>query len=351
MPSPTPSPARAVLAAAALLTLAACGAGATPGASPSATADGAASADDAAFPVTIEHALGTTTIEEAPERVVTLGWGSQDTVLALGTVPVGVPADTWAGDPDTGLLPWTQDAVEELGGELPTTYVDLPEVDIEKIAALQPDLILATYSGISAEVYAQLEQLAPTVAYPETPWLVSWRDQTLINGRALGQEAAAQDLVAEMEDLVATTAAENPELDGVTFAYVYASPDGTLAAYVAGDPRVDLLTDLGMELAPSIAALDVPDGTFYANLGTEGTALLEDADVLVTWFNSAEEQARVEAQGTFAAIPAVQRGSYLPILDRPLGMAMSTTTALSLPWGLAEFVPQLSEAAAAAPTS
>ncbi|WP_182112832.1 MULTISPECIES: iron-siderophore ABC transporter substrate-binding protein [unclassified Actinotalea] len=334
-----------LVAATTALTLAACGGTADDGDE----AGAATSEESSAFPVTIEHALGTTTIEEEPERVVTLGWGSQDTALALGVVPVGIPADTWAGDPETGLLPWTAEAIDELGGELPETYVDLPEVDVEEIAALEPDLILATYSGISPEVYAQLELIAPTVAYPDQPWLVSWQDQTLINGRALGQEAEAEELVAEMEALLAETGAENPSLEGLTFAYVYGSPDGTLSAYVEGDPRVELLTGLGMELAPGVADLEAPEGTFFVNLGTESTDLLADADVLITWFNDEQEQASVEALGTFASIPAVQRGSYLPLLDRQLGMAMSTTTALGLPWGLSEFVPQLVEAADAVP--
>ncbi|MBX9246858.1 iron-siderophore ABC transporter substrate-binding protein [Actinotalea ferrariae] len=333
-----------VVAAVTAFALAACG-GATTDDEPEESESPAAEGDDSAFPVTIEHALGTTTIEAAPERVVTIGWGSQDTALALGTVPVGVPADTWAGDEETGLLPWTAEAVEELGGELPTTFVDLPEVDVEAVAELQPDLILATYSGISPEVYAQLEQLAPTIAYPEQPWLVSWQDQTIINGTALGQAEEAERLVADMEELLARTGSENPSLAGRTFAFVYTDADGTLSAYVEGDPRVDLLTGLGMELAPGVAGLEAPEGTFFVDLGTESMDLLDDADVLITWFNDEEEQATVEALGTFAAIPAVQRGSYLPLLDRQLSMAMSTTTALSLPWGLETFVPQLVEAA------
>ena len=338
----------AVAAAVTSLALAGCAADGgggeeEPEASPEASAEG-----DGAFPVTIEHALGTAVVEEQPERVVTLGWGSQDTVLALGITPVGVPSDGFAGDPETGLLPWTADAIEELGGEAPTTYVDLPEVDVQEIAALEPDLILATYSGISQEVYDQLSQLAPTVAYPETPWLVAWQDQTVINGRALGMEAEAEQLVTDTEALIAAAGEENPDLAGKTFAFVYASPEGELSAYVEGDPRVDLLVGLGMELAPAIAELEVPEGTFFADLGTENTDLLADVDVLVAWYNHADEQARVESLGTFAAIPAVERGSYLPVLDRQVSLAISTTTALSVPWVLERFVPELSEAAGAA---
>ena len=325
----------------AALALTACSGGAS---ETQATPDAAASegaAPSGAFPVTIEHALGTTTVEEAPERVVTLGWASQDTAIALGVIPVGVPFDGFAGDPETGLLPWTQEAIEAAGAELPTTFVDLPEVNPEEVAGLDPDLVLATYSGISQDVYDQLSQFTKVVAYPEQPWLVSWRDQTLINGRALGLEAEAEELVADMEAMITEAGEENPELAGTTFAYVYSSPEGTLQAYVEGDPRVDLLTGLGMELAPGVADLEAPEGTFFVDLGTEGHELLADADVLITWFNGEEEQATVEATGTFASIPAVQRGTYLPLLDPQLNLAMTTSTALSLPWGLETFVPQL----------
>jgi ABC-type Fe3+-hydroxamate transport system substrate-binding protein len=42
------------------------------------------------FPVSIEHKFGTTTVEQPPERVVTVGVNDQDFALALGVTPVGV---------------------------------------------------------------------------------------------------------------------------------------------------------------------------------------------------------------------------------------------------------------------
>src|SRR5262245_63429953 len=44
-------------------------------------------ADPDAFPVTIEHKYGSTTIEEEPERVAVVGLTEQDALLALGVVP------------------------------------------------------------------------------------------------------------------------------------------------------------------------------------------------------------------------------------------------------------------------
>ncbi len=68
-----------------LLFTAACGRDAPPGGVPAAT-DG--------FPVTIDHALGTTTIPRAPERVVALGDQDADIAVALGMRPVAIAEQT-----------------------------------------------------------------------------------------------------------------------------------------------------------------------------------------------------------------------------------------------------------------
>ena len=116
-----------------------------------------AAADDAAFPIEIEHALGTTTIEAQPERVVSIGWANQDVALALGVAPVGVDDQTWSmdGSDGLGLYEWTTDAYEELGAEEPDIFDTTDGVDFEAIADAQPDVILgastsASYSPISA---------------------------------------------------------------------------------------------------------------------------------------------------------------------------------------------------------
>src|SRR3546814_8789216 len=98
-----------------------------------------------AFPVTIDHAFGTTTIEAEPQRIVTWGWASQDAVLALGEIPVGIPHFANGGD-ETGALGWDKDAVAALGGTFPTILPAGNDVPVEAVAALQPDLIIAVYS-------------------------------------------------------------------------------------------------------------------------------------------------------------------------------------------------------------
>ena len=64
-----------------------------------------------AFPVTITHGLGEAVIPAEPQRIVTIGWITQDVVLALGEVPVGIPLQEWGGD-ENGILPWVADAAQ-----------------------------------------------------------------------------------------------------------------------------------------------------------------------------------------------------------------------------------------------
>jgi len=313
---------------------------------PAATTGGATGAADAdAFPVTIPSALGDAVIPSAPKKIVTIGWGSADTAIALGTTPVGMEAATWGGDKD-GYFPWTRDAIEKAGDPLPTTFTVYPEIDVEAVLALAPDLILAPQSGITAEQYATLSKIAPTVAYPGDPWRTSWEDQITIIGKALGKSAKAADLIHGINTELGDTKAAHPEFTGVSFAYVYAAEPGTLSLYQAGDPRVDLISGLGLTMDKTVAAVPITKGTFTSTVGLERADLLNDVDVLFTWFNDAANEKAIEAQPLFAQIPAVKRGSYVASVDNQLGMASSMITPYSVPWALDRYVPQITDAVA-----
>lgn len=72
--------------------LPACGSDATSGPAPAAAGSG--------FPVTLPHRYGSTTIPAEPKRVVCVGEGEQDALLALGIVPLAVD-----GNPATVAAP------------------------------------------------------------------------------------------------------------------------------------------------------------------------------------------------------------------------------------------------------
>src|SRR5690606_24226553 len=121
-------------------------------------------ADAGAFPITIEHAFGETTIESKPERVATVSWSNQEVPIALGIVPVGMAEVAWGDDDNDGVLPWVEDALEELGAETPVLFDETDGIDFEAVADTQPDVILAAYSGLTQEDYDTLSEIAPVVA-------------------------------------------------------------------------------------------------------------------------------------------------------------------------------------------
>ncbi|WP_315093744.1 ABC transporter substrate-binding protein [uncultured Cellulomonas sp.] len=332
-------------ATAVALTLTACGGASGEDDAPAEPTTSEAASEDV-FPVSIDSALGTAEIPAKPERVVTLGWGAADIAFSLGTTPVGIESDTWGGDAD-GYQPWFRQAVEASGDELPATIAMYPELDIDAVVALEPDLVLAPQSGLDQATFDQLSALVPVVAYPGDPWQTSLEDQVTIAAEALGVPEKAQPLLDERQAAIGDAANENPELSGLTFAYVYGGDQpGALSVYLPGDPRVELLTGLGLALAPSVSTLTASPGTFVATLGLENADQLNDADLLFTWFNSADEQAATEAQPLWQQIPAFASGAYVPMLDPKLGMAVSVATPLSVPWALDEYLPLIAAGAA-----
>ncbi|GAA5197081.1 ABC transporter substrate-binding protein [Microbacterium jejuense] len=304
-------------------------------------------AADGAFPVTITSALGDAVITEKPERVATWGWSTQDAVLALGVVPAAMPAYAYGGV--DGVLPWDADAIETLGGQTPTllTGTDTGEIDVEEFVAVRPDVILAPYSGLTQDEFDALSKIAPVVAYPDQPWATTWQDQTALVGKALGLSDEADALVAQTDADVADLAAEYPVLDGKTFAYGANNEPEILNLYLDSDPRVQLLTQLGMSLAPSVTELDpkADDETYFYGLGFESLSKL-DSDVLVAYFGSQDEADAFVADPLVAAMPQVAQGRFAPIVGESFVMASSAPTVLSIPWMLDQYVPQLADAAA-----
>ena len=296
------------------------------------------------FPVTIEHAFGETEIPTQPERVVTWGWGSADAALALGVVPVAIPFEAYAGD-ENGVLPWIKDSLEEQGAEAPTILPESSEEPpYEDIAAAEPDVILAAYSGITEEQYETLSAIAPVVAYPETAWATPWKELITIVGTSLGKTAEADALLTDIEGQISAQADAHPEFAGKTIAAVW-DVAGTFYVYKPADPRVEFLFDLGFENAPAVDDLANGDATFYYTLSYEELDKLE-ADVVVNYSDTQEGADAFIASSYGQSIPAVKAGAIASVVGTEYISSVSPPTALSLTWGLDEFVSALAAATA-----
>jgi len=296
-----------------------------------------------AFPVTIKHVYGETVIPAQPKRVVVWGTNTQDAVLQLGVMPVGIPFFSYGGG-DNGILPWDEDAIAKLGGEPPAILPNANEIPVEQIAALKPDLILAQFSGITQEEYDTLSQIAPVVAYPKEAWGTSWQDVILIAGQALGKSAEARKIVAESEQLIKDEAAKHPVLAGKTFVAV-SDYNGQVAVYAALDARVKYVEDFGMVLAPGVNEQDPAKGQgFYYGLSYETFDTL-NPDILITYFENDKQQTDFISKPGVAESSVVSKGALAPIIGQEFVYSVSPPTGLSLKWGLSKYLDLLAKAA------
>jgi iron complex transport system substrate-binding protein len=324
--------------AAAMLALAACGSGASDDGADTATDSGSGGSFE---PVTIEHALGTTKIEEQPERVATWGWGSADAAIALGVVPVAIQATAYAGD-ENGMTPWNKEAIEAAGADMPAMISEAEEPPYEEFIEAKPDLILATYSGLTQEQYDKLSKIAPVVAYPDQPWATPWREVITTAGKALGKTDEAKDVLADIDQAVAEAAEEHPEFEGKTIAAV--ADFGSFYVYRSADPRVQFLEDLGFEVAPSVEKLDTEEASFYYTLSYENVDKLE-SDVLLSYADSPKTQKAFLTSPSTKTMPQYDAGTIAEATGEELVASVSPPTALSLTWGLDAYVDLLSKAA------
>ncbi|PZF83819.1 ABC transporter substrate-binding protein [Jiangella anatolica] len=301
----------------------------------------AGTAAEGAFPVTVEHKFGETEIEAAPVRVVSVGYKEQDWLYEFGVSPVAVRQ--WYGVYDHEINPWAADLAE---GDPPEVLGT--ELDIERVAELRPDLIVAVYSGITEEEYETLSQIAPTVAGPvgSTDYNEPWRDMTRLIGAALGQADRADEIIAEVEGLFAAAREEHPELVGAEVAAWSAWAADTIGMYSSGDPRSQLLAELGMQTP---AAIDELAGSqFWAPVSPElvgdNLDLAGDAVVVIGGTSTEEEAGAanvISGNPTYANSRAGREGRVVFLDTAATDVAFSFASPLSIRFTLDHLVPQL----------
>lgn len=289
-----------------------------------------------AFPVTIEHQYGSTTIEAAPQRVVAIGYTEQDYLLALGVTPLAVRY--WYGDEADTIRPW---AVEYVEGDDPIV-LNMPygNLNYEAILALQPDLISAVTSGITEEEYLLLSEIAPTITQSGDyiNFGMPWQDVTLMIGAAVGKSAEAESLVTDVEALFEDAREQHPQFEGKTVAVAYFS-EGTYGFYTDQDTRGRFFTELGFVIPEEM--VEIAGDSFYANISNERVDLL-DQDLIAILNLQFIEGGReaLEAEPLFSRLNAVKEGRVV-YFDEDAENALGFSSPLSLPYALDAVMPQL----------
>ena len=300
--------------------------------------ESSAEGDGGSFPARVAHKFGVTTVPERPRRIVVVGLTEQDTVLELGYKPIATTE--WYGEQPSAVWPWAQ---EKLGGAKPTVLSTTDGFQFEKVASLQPDLIIGTNSGMTKADYEKFTAIAPTVPGVKggTDYFSPWDQQTELVAAALGRAEEGKQLVKDVRDAYAKAAAEHPDFEGKTATFIQnAFYDGKIYAYPEG-LGTEFLSYLGFTINPRLQEIETPRGE-QVGLSEERFDLA-DADVMVFATEEEGDIAALEKVPTFEKLGAVRDGRVV-YTDGTLAGALYFTTPLSLMYTLDRLVPALEAA-------
>ena len=281
--------------------------------------------------VTIDHKFGSTGIDARPSRVVTFGPTDEDTVLALGMVPVGL-TDWWDNYAEGRPWPWAQPKLGE------TKYAVIPldgTVHYEEIAGLKPDLIIGQYCGMRRDEYDRLSRIAPTVAQSGEyeDWRTPWPVMARTIAKALGKSAEAEGLVAGVNAAYERVKQANPKFSATTVLYVERG-DGRFTIRGANEPRVQALTNMGLKVPAKYADL----GTFGQEFGDEQLRVLDEVDAVV-WVTEPADRDGLRAHPLFQGLRVARENRHVFVTDETLRAAINWSSVLSLPYAVEGLAP------------
>ncbi|WP_249871397.1 siderophore ABC transporter substrate-binding protein [Oceanobacillus saliphilus] len=197
------------------------------------TDEGAANAsgDDAGNEtVTVSHGLGEREVPKNPKNIVVFDFGILDTLDKIGVEVAGVAQ---SGTIPTYLEKYASDDYENIGS--------LKEPDFEKIASMNPDLIII--SDRQASLHDQLEEIAPTIHLGVDP--TNYMESFLENMAVVGEIFDAQDEIeAELTEIEESiTAVKEKAAASDEKALIILANDDKISAY-GPNSRFGLIHDV-----------------------------------------------------------------------------------------------------------
>lgn len=297
------------------------------------SSDSSSTSEDA-FPTTVSTKFGDVEIKEEPKKVVALGWGDAETAMALGVQPVA--QSDWLNLGDEGLGPWVDKGYDKAPEKISTS-----EPEYEKIAELEPDIILDTKAKGDQERYDKLSEIAPTVGVPDEAadsFLTGPDDQVKMIAQALGKTDEGDKIVQDRQDRADKIKSDHPEWEGKTLSAVGASK--TWGVFLPGSVRVDPLMQLGFKLNDKIAAAEPGANGFSVSL-TDETLGDADADLVLAYPISKTED-DIKNSGAWNRLPAVENG-HAEILPKEVAQAFSMGTPQAYDFAMDKMVPIIEE--------
>lgn len=256
---------------------------------------------------TVEHGLGTSEVPVEPERIVAFG-SAVDAALFVGVEPVGVNEEV----KNSKYLAEELEGVESFGSS--------GEPDLERIAALDPDLIVGLDVVVEG-VYEQLSEIAPTVGVPFGDASGNWKEYNRGYAEALNRaeefEEASSEYEAKAEEI-------REEIDD--------APEVAVMRASAENLRFDLpgifigavfYEDAGLSLPPELAEAAENPENFTLEVSREELGVAEGAEHVFLWnvsYTQSPEEDREEISAfiedpLFGRLEAAEEGNVYPMGD------------------------------------
>jgi iron complex transport system substrate-binding protein len=271
--------------------LAACG-GDDDDAASSTTEPSATSAPEAPpFPVTVTGANGEVTINDAPQRIVSLSATSTEDLFAIG-----------AGDQVEAV-----DDQSNFPADAPKTELSGYPPNVEAIGGYDPDLVVMS----DASVVGELEAIdVPVLVLEAATTIDEAYDQIATLGKATGHVDEANQLVDEMkndiDEIVASVDKSNPPLT------YYHELDQTLYTATSRSFMGQIYALLGLENVSD----DADDGSGYPQVSAEHIVSANpDLIFLADTKCCGQSATTVAARDGWSGIAAVQNGNVVELDD------------------------------------
>ena len=286
--------------------------------------------------MTVTHLFGQTVVEGPPNRVVSAGYTEQDDLLAVGVVPIAVT--NWFGDQPFAVWPWAQ---PKLGGAQPVVLNLDNGIQVDQIAGLRPDLIVATNAGLDAETYQKLSAIAPTIAQSDgDAFFEPWKDQATAIGQAVFQTDQMKLLINAVDSRFTDVGQHNPSWKGRKALLMQGRLwQGTIVATAAGW-RTDFLNQMGLVVADSIKPYIVDHRAVIPRDRIKD--VLDSADVVIWSTESPDDQQALSGDPEVAESQATAQKRHI-FTTKELAGAIAFASPLSYPVVADQLPPQLSK--------
>ncbi|WP_309111551.1 iron-siderophore ABC transporter substrate-binding protein [Saccharothrix sp.] len=267
------------------------------------------------YPRSVEHVMGTATLNTQPQTVAALDSSYVDAALAL---EAKVVAYTKYRNYDQ-LPDYLGD--DRKYGEGAQQVGPLENPDVEKLYDIKPDLI------VSAKVrhekfYDQFTKVAPTVFSQTTG--ASWKDNIRLLAKALGKESLAEQKIADYEKRAKRIGDDIKKKLGK-------DPKASVVRFVEGEPTVRLYSSASYPgIVMADAGIGRPDGQpdvkdkISVNLSQEEITKL-DGDMLFVAAYQDETKNAEDPKAKFQANPlwGTLKGKIVDVNDTTWFTAVS----------------------------